>query len=120
MDLQDAAEAHRVWRDRFRAAVLRHEPLDVGTVSADRACELGQWLHGSGRTPSGPTRALEECIRRHALFHQEAGKVAEAVHARRFALAESMIGAGTAYAMAWFSLADALDALAAGVERQVA
>lgn len=98
MDLDHAVQKHAEWKTKLRAAIARHEQMDVATLAKDNCCELGQWLHGEAKTRFSRLVSHGECLQRHAAFHVEVAKVASAVNARQFTQAEAMLGAGTAYA----------------------
>ncbi|HEX5636959.1 MAG TPA: CZB domain-containing protein [Gammaproteobacteria bacterium] len=97
MDLGHAIESHINWRTKFRKAITNHEAMDVATISRDNCCELGQWLHGDGKVKYGKLKSYEDCVRKHAAFHVEAGKVAKAINDKKFKEAEAMLNAGTSY-----------------------
>jgi hypothetical protein len=44
MDAKTLMMAHYRWRLRLRAAISRHEKLDLATVADGKQCEIGQWL----------------------------------------------------------------------------
>ena len=100
MDLNQAIGKHAEWKMKFRSAITKQESMDAETISKDNCCELGKWLHGEARTTLGKFASHAECISRHAAFHVEAGKVARAINARKYAEAEAMIGSNTPYAAA--------------------
>ncbi len=104
MDLDHAVQKHAEWKTKLRAAIARHEQMDVATLAKDNCCELGQWLHGEAKTRFSRLVSHGECLQRHAAFHVEVAKVASAVNARQFTQAEAMLGAGTAYAQISSSL----------------
>jgi methyl-accepting chemotaxis protein len=83
------------WKINLRGAITARSALDVGTVSKDNCCALGKWLHGESKGKFGAYVSHQECTRLHAVFHQQAGKVAAAINDRRHADAEAMLGSGT-------------------------
>jgi len=97
MDLDHAIGNHAEWKIRFRSAISKQEKMDVAIISTDNGCELGKWLHGEARAKFGQLASHAECVQKHAAFHAEAGKVASAINAKKYAQAESMIGSGTDY-----------------------
>ena len=97
MDLNSAVAKHSEWKTKFRGAISKQEQLDATTISKDNCCDLGKWLHGSGKASYGTLESFKDCITKHALFHKEAGKVASAINAKKYAEAETMIGTGTPY-----------------------
>lgn len=100
MNLDTAVQTHSQWKTRLRAAISKGEQLDIATLSRDDCCELGQWLHGEGRTRYGRMGAHADCVAKHVLFHGEVTKVAVAVNAKQFDRANTMLDAGTPYAKA--------------------
>jgi methyl-accepting chemotaxis protein len=97
MDLSEAIKAHADWKIKFRIAIAKQETMDIGSISADNCCALGKWLHGEGKIKFGHLKSHADCITQHALFHQEAGKVAQAINARQFSEAQAMIGPDTPF-----------------------
>jgi methyl-accepting chemotaxis protein len=100
MDLNKAIEKHADWKLKFRSAISKQEKMDDVTISKDDCCELGMWLHGESKEKFSQLQAHVDCITKHAVFHIEAGKVAKAINAGKYAEAEAMLGAGTNYANA--------------------
>jgi hypothetical protein len=100
MDLDQAIERHAQWKVKFRKAITDHETMDVETISKDNCCELGKWLHGDAKSKFGKLASHAECVKRHAVFHTEAGKVAKTINAKNYAEATNMIESGTPYAVA--------------------
>lgn len=100
MDLNNAVGKHAEWKVKFRSAISKQEQLDVATIAKDNCCDLGKWLHGEAKASFGRLASHAECVKKHATFHVEAGKVAAAINAKKYAEAETMIGNGTSYAHA--------------------
>lgn len=100
MNLDTAVQTHAQWKTKLRSAIAKHEQLDLITLSRDDCCELGQWLHGEGRSSYGRLASHATCVHKHVAFHSEVTKVAKAVNAQQFAAAEGMLDAGTPYAKA--------------------
>ncbi len=98
MDLDCAIGKHAEWKMKFRSAISKQEMMDAASISKDNCCELGKWLHGDARTKFGRLASHAKCVQEHAAFHAEAGKVAAAINAKKYAEAEAMLGGGTAYA----------------------
>lgn len=111
MDADRALQVHRVWKDRFRTAMARHEQLNVDEIAADDCCPFGQWLHGEAKACFGHAPAYACCIDAHAAFHREAGKVAQRVNAGQSLEADAMLAYGTPYAHASEALAKSVIAL---------
>lgn len=100
MDLNQAIEKHAEWKLKFRSAISKKENMDAGSISRDNCCELGKWLHSEGKIKFGSLKSHSACVSKHATFHVEAGKIAQAINARKFSEAEAMLNAGTPYASA--------------------
>ena len=100
MNLDDALKAHGDWKVKLRTAIRDRQQIDAATLARDNACPFGQWLHGGAKTQYGKLKSYANCLDKHAAFHREAGKVAAAINAGRFAEAEKMLDGGTPYAFA--------------------
>lgn len=100
MNLDNAVQTHAQWKTKLRSAIARREQLDLMTLSRDDCCELGQWLHGAGKSSYGGLISHTDCVHKHVVFHSEVTKVARAVNAKLFDAAEGMLNAGTPYAKA--------------------
>lgn len=98
MDLSQAIGKHAEWKTKFRSAISKKETMDVDTIARDNCCELGKWLHGEAKPKFGQLPSYTGCLKKHAAFHIEAGKVASAINAKKYAEAEAMLGSNTAYA----------------------
>lgn len=97
MDLSQAMEKHGEWKTKFRVAISKKESMDAATISKDNCCELGKWLHGESRAKLGALASHAECVKKHAAFHVEAGKVAQMINAKNYDAAGRMLGLGTPY-----------------------
>lgn len=100
MDLNTAVQKHAEWKTKLRSAIAKQQQMDIVTLSRDDCCELGQWLHGEARARFGTLGAHADCVHKHQAFHNEVAKVATAVNAKRYAHAETMLGAATPFAKA--------------------
>lgn len=100
MDLAQAGQAHSEWKIKLRMAIAKQDTLDATVISADNQCLLGKWLHGEARGKFSSLPSYAECVSKHAIFHQEAGKVAQAINAKNFTQAKAMMEANTPYALA--------------------
>lgn len=100
MNLDNAVPTHALWKTKLRAAIAKREQLDIVTLSRDDCCELGQWLHGEGRTAFGQMPAHRNCVHKHLAFHGEVSRVARVVNAHQFDEANRMLEAGTSFAKA--------------------
>jgi len=100
MDLNNAVAKHAEWKTKFRMAISKNETMDASTIAKDNCCELGKWLHGEGKNKFGHLSTLSDCLAKHSSFHIEAGKIANAINAKKYTEAEAMLNAGTTYAAA--------------------
>ncbi|MDI1276522.1 methyl-accepting chemotaxis protein [Methylobacter sp.] len=91
MDLDVALHKHAEWKVKFRTAISHNEKLDVVTISKDNCCDFGKWLHGNTKLHLGHLESFSECISKHAAFHVEAGKVAQAINDKRHQEANTML-----------------------------
>ena len=94
MNLESAIAAHGEWKAKLRRAILEQEQLDADTISSDKQCPLGQWLHGDGKAQYGMMAGYFKCVTKHAEFHQCAGSVARTINAHKYTEALAMLAAG--------------------------
>jgi methyl-accepting chemotaxis protein len=85
--------------------------MDAANISADNCCELGRWLHGDAKQRLGRFKSYTDCVGKHAAFHREAGKVAMAINAGKYAEAGAMLEGATPYAAASSAVGSALLAM---------
>ncbi len=95
MDLEPSIEKHAEWKARFQAAMTQHLEMDPSIIAKVNYCELGKWLHGAAKAQFGHLRSYSDCVASHERFHREAAKVAEAINAKNYAEAESMLEDGS-------------------------
>jgi hypothetical protein len=100
MDLDQAGQMHSQWKITLRMAIAKQETLDASAIATDNQCPLGKWLHGEAQGKFGKLPSYGECVSKHAAFHQEAGKVAQAINAKNFTQAKTMMDANTPYVLA--------------------
>lgn len=77
IDIDAALSSHTEWRLLLEDVVQGRAsaPLQAQRVSQDDCCELGRWLHGSGRERLGHYPAFGMLVARHRFFHQQAATV---------------------------------------------
>ena len=97
MDLNQAIAKHTEWKTKFRTAISKQETMDAETISKDNCCELGKWLHGESKPKMAKLPSHADCVRKHALFHVEAGTVARTINAKEYTAAEAMLNPNTSY-----------------------
>ena len=100
MNLGLAGQAHNEWKIKLRMAIAKQEQVDATSISSDNRCQLGEWLRGEAKVKYGGLASYADCVSKHAAFHQEAGKVAQAINLKNYAQAKSMMDASTPYALA--------------------
>jgi methyl-accepting chemotaxis protein len=100
MDLELAFQKHGRWIEEFCTAIFDRDSLNAETYGKDNCCELGKWLYGEGQTQYGKYNAFSELVSRHAAFHKVAEKVALAINAKDYILAEYLLGEVGEYAAA--------------------
>ena len=111
MDLQEAIRTHSDWKTKFRGAIAAKSTLDVDIIRRDDCCQLGKWLHGESRPLYGPLSSHIACVKKHAVFHKEAAKIASHINDKRFAEALTMLEMGSPYATASNEVVFAIGAL---------
>jgi methyl-accepting chemotaxis protein len=111
IDIESAVAAHAQWKVKLRSAIASGETLDARSISADDCCALGKWLHGDAKRLMAGRPAFADCLGKHAVFHREAGRVAEAINAKKMDVANAMLEGGTAYAQASSAVGVALGRL---------
>ena len=100
MNLEDAISAHAQWKVKFRAAIDRNEKVDASTIGKDNCCELGKWIYSEGQCELGLKPEFTALKVKHKAFHVEADKVAEAINAKKYSEATSMINGSSQFGIA--------------------
>jgi methyl-accepting chemotaxis protein len=106
MDLDIAIQKHAQWKFKFNSHLQSVksgqtvEALDVATIAKDNCCDFGKWLHGEAKARFAEKPAWSKCVTAHAEFHREAGKIAQALNAKKAEEAERMMAPHTAFAEA--------------------
>lgn len=98
MNAEEAIRLHREWKDKFRTTMATREKLNAAQIACHDVCPFGDWLYSQGRLQYGGLSAYEQCVDTHAKFHEEAGKVAQAVNAGELLQADRMLDHGTPFA----------------------
>lgn len=94
-DSSNLLRSHSIWKMQLVIAISHHESLDAqgnyldAKVIYDKeACSVGKWLHDlSTQEQFSHLHSYLDCIEKHAVFHEEAGKVAELVNTKEFEIA---------------------------------
>ena len=76
MNLKEVLDAHEAWKARLLEDLSgkADKPLDPATISSDRQCTLGKWLHGPGRKYA-KLPEYRKALQAHADFHVCAAEV---------------------------------------------
>lgn len=111
MDLEDAVGKHIEWKVKLRSSIVKKEAVDANTIRQDNCCVLGKWLHGEGKTLHGKKPSFGPLVTKHAEFHRSAGKVADAINAKKYEQAETMLDGNSEFGAASFAVAAAIKAL---------
>jgi Chemoreceptor zinc-binding domain len=89
LDIQVAISAHENWKNRLQAYLdgTSKEVFDANVVCFDDRCDLGKWIHSSGKAKLGQYPGFTALMSHHKMFHfaasnvvalQSRGKTAEA------------------------------------------
>jgi len=92
------AMSHSTWKRKFREAIVNEETFNLETISKDDCCDLGKWLHHENTTTHvGNLPRYLNCIKKHAEFHIEAGKVAKLANEKKYEEALQLIDYSSAF-----------------------
>jgi methyl-accepting chemotaxis protein len=108
MNLDQAISKHIEWKVKLISTILKQETVDAETMSKDNCCELGKWLHNEGKIQFENLDSYSICLDKHAIFHEEAGKVAVKLNEKKFNDAEAMLKAGQPYTLSSNNLNSAI------------
>ncbi len=97
VDFDKVIAAHQQWRVTLRNAALKGKKLDADTLRRDDCCTLGKWIYGGGGKRWGQQPLFTELVKQHKAFHQEAGRVADAINSGALDKAQKMMEGGTAF-----------------------
>jgi hypothetical protein len=111
LTLDRAFAAHQQWKVRLQDSVTSGTALDVATIRRDDCCELGKWLHSSGRSLYGGRPEFSKLVSKHASFHLVASVVAAIINAREYDDAVSVLQDSSHFAIASTEVGMAIMAL---------
>lgn len=87
-DSSNLLRSHSIWKMQLVIAISHHESLDAQVIYDKEACSVGKWLHDlSTQEQFSHLHSYLDCIEKHAVFHEEAGKVADLVNTKEFEIA---------------------------------
>ena len=89
LDIPFAVSAHENWKNRLQAYLdgTSKEVFDANVICFDDRCDLGKWIHASGKARLGKYPGFTALMSHHKMFHfaasnvvalQNRGKTAEA------------------------------------------
>jgi len=100
MDFDQAINAHVQWKSKLAGYIAKPDKsLNALTVSGDRNCELGKWLHGEG-TKYSSLRDYAALVADHARFHRAAGEVIKKADSGQDESEEVALGANSEFSNA--------------------
>jgi len=84
-DSGNLLKSHSIWRTQLAIALAHHDTLDAKTIYQKEACRVGQWLHNlKTHEQFCHLQSYLDCLEKHEIFHQEAGKIADLVNAQEY------------------------------------
>jgi hypothetical protein len=77
LDIQVAIAAHENWKNRLQAYLdgTSGEVFDANVVCFDDRCDLGKWIHSSGKAKLGQYPGFTALMSHHKMFHFAASNV---------------------------------------------
>jgi hypothetical protein len=77
IDIDAAIASHEGWRLQLQDMVhgRSSEVMRPERICQDDRCDLGRWLHGTGRDRLGHYPAFDMLVARHRYFHEQAAAV---------------------------------------------
>lgn len=77
LNLKKALDAHNLWKDKLQLELSGSSlaSIDVTTVASDSVCELGKWLHTTGKEKFSKLPEFNKVLEAHKNFHLCAAEV---------------------------------------------
>ena len=91
-EIEQALEAHAVWRKRFKDYLNGRGSFDAATVGANDQCQFGQWLNREGSRLM-PTSLYGDIRAAHDEFHRVAASIVQKIKDKQFAEARQDLAA---------------------------
>ena len=93
LDIQTAIAAHENWKMRLEMYLngTSQETFVPEVICFDDKCELGKWIHGSGKSHLGTYSGFTALMNHHKLFHYAASNVVALTHAGKKEEAEKIL-----------------------------
>jgi hypothetical protein len=98
--LDQALEAHSIWKSKLLAAVETGEVLDAVKIKRDDCCELGTWIYSEGKRLYGHKPEFTTLVEKHKDFHHVTSIVAGIVNAKNTETSIAMIGRNSQFSAA--------------------
>ncbi len=98
--LDQALEAHSIWKLKLLAAVESGEVLDIVQIKRDDCCGLGTWIYSEGKRLYGHKPEFTMLVERHKEFHLITSIVAGIVNAKNTETSIAMIGRNSQFSAA--------------------
>lgn len=84
-DSGNLLKSHSIWRTQLTIALAHHDILDAKMIYQKDACRVGKWLHNlKTHQQLCHLQSYLDCLKKHEVFHQEAGKIADLVNAQEY------------------------------------
>jgi methyl-accepting chemotaxis protein len=104
MDIDEVLSKHLAWKTKFIHAAYSGRPMNPAEIEQDNWCETGKWMQGEGKIKYGHLPSYETCLKRHAEFHIEAGKILSALRAKHFTEAKGLLQLDSGFSLAALGL----------------
>lgn len=77
LDIPFAVSAHENWKSRLQAYLdgTSKEVFDANVICFDDRCDLGKWIHSSGKARLGQYPGFTALMSHHKMFHFAASNV---------------------------------------------
>jgi len=98
--LDQAMEAHSIWKTKLLAAVESGEVLDVAKIKREDCCGLGIWIDSDGKRQHGHLPEFTALIEKHKDFHLVTSIVAGIVNTKDTETSIAMIGRNSQFSSA--------------------
>ena len=100
IDIDAAIASHERWRLQLQDMVngRSQEVMQPERIRQDDRCDLGRWLHGTGRQRLGHVPAFDMLVVRHRYFHQQAAAVVTLFNAGEQPKAVQLVNGGCRHA----------------------
>lgn len=83
-EIEQALEAHALWRKRFKDFLNGRGSFEIATVGANDQCQFGQWLNREGHRLM-PVSLYDDIRSAHDEFHLIAASIIQKIKNKQFA-----------------------------------